>query len=73
MTDIICGFPGETEEDFEETYRLVERHSFHLMNISQFYSRPGTPAAKMKRRADQGRESAVAAAHAARGDVQALR
>jgi threonylcarbamoyladenosine tRNA methylthiotransferase CDKAL1 len=49
MTDIICGFPGETEEDFEETYQLVERHSFHLMNISQFYSRPGTPAAKMKR------------------------
>ena len=49
MTDIICGFPGESDEDFEETYRLVERHSFHLMNISQFYSRPGTPAAKMKR------------------------
>ena len=50
MTDIICGFPGETEEDFEETYRLVEkRDSFHLTNISQFYSRPGTPAAKMKR------------------------
>ena len=49
MTDVICGFPGETEEAFEETYQLVERHAFYLMNISQFYSRPGTPAAKMKR------------------------
>ncbi|UIZ20614.1 hypothetical protein KXD40_000299 [Peronospora effusa] len=48
-TDIICGFPTETEEDFDETMELVENYRFHIMNISQFYPRPGTPAAKMKR------------------------
>lgn len=48
-TDIICGFPGETEQHFDETMALVEKYRFHIMNISQFYPRPGTPAAKMKR------------------------
>ncbi|CAI5743320.1 unnamed protein product [Hyaloperonospora brassicae] len=48
-TDIICGFPTETEEHFDETMKLVEKYRFHIMNISQFYPRPGTPAAKMKR------------------------
>mmetsp|Transcript_12334 Transcript_12334/g.22013 ORF Transcript_12334/g.22013 Transcript_12334/m.22013 type:complete len:502 (+) Transcript_12334:250-1755(+) len=48
-TDIICGFPGETDEDFEETLRLVEKYKFPVLNISQFYPRPGTPAAKMQR------------------------
>jgi tRNA A37 methylthiotransferase MiaB len=41
-TDIICGFPYETEEDFEETMNLVEKYRFGIMNISQFYPRPGT-------------------------------
>eukprot|EP01091_Cochliopodium_minus_P010002 TRINITY_DN2591_c0_g1_i1.p1 TRINITY_DN2591_c0_g1~~TRINITY_DN2591_c0_g1_i1.p1 ORF type:complete len:637 (+),score=189.52 TRINITY_DN2591_c0_g1_i1:48-1958(+) len=48
-TDIICGFPGETEEDFEETMDLVRKYKFSILNISQFYPRPGTPAAKMKK------------------------
>ena len=48
-TDIICGFPGETEEDFQDTIRMVKKYQFAIMNISQFYPRPGTPAAKMKR------------------------
>jgi threonylcarbamoyladenosine tRNA methylthiotransferase CDKAL1 len=48
-TDIICGFPNETEEDFDETMALMEKYRFHICNISQFYPRPGTPAAKMKR------------------------
>jgi len=48
-TDIICGFPGETETDFEGTMSLVRKYEFAIMNISQFYPRPGTPAAKMKR------------------------
>ncbi|CAI5721273.1 unnamed protein product [Peronospora destructor] len=48
-TDIICGFPTETKEHFGETMELVENYRFHIMNISQFYPRPGTPAAKMKR------------------------
>ena len=48
-TDIICGFPGETEEQFEETLSLIRDYRFPVLNISQFYPRPGTPAAKMKR------------------------
>jgi threonylcarbamoyladenosine tRNA methylthiotransferase CDKAL1 len=47
-TDIICGFPTESEEDFEETLALVRKYSFAVCNISQFYPRPGTPAARMK-------------------------
>ena len=47
-TDVICGFPGETEADHQETMSLVEEFQFPVLNISQFYPRPGTPAAKMK-------------------------
>ncbi|KAM7382630.1 hypothetical protein PAMP_002353 [Pampus punctatissimus] len=47
-TDIICGFPGETEEDFQETVDLVKCYRFPSLFINQFYPRPGTPAAKME-------------------------
>lgn len=47
-TDIICGFPGETDQDFEETVKLVEEYKFPSLFINQFYPRPGTPAAKME-------------------------
>ncbi|XP_064911263.1 threonylcarbamoyladenosine tRNA methylthiotransferase isoform X1 [Columba livia] len=46
-TDIICGFPGETDEDFQETMKLVEQYRFPSLFINQFYPRPGTPAAKL--------------------------
>jgi threonylcarbamoyladenosine tRNA methylthiotransferase CDKAL1 len=48
-TDIICGFPGETESDHAETLRLVQQYRFPVLNISQFYPRPGTPAARLPR------------------------
>ncbi|KAL0351325.1 UNVERIFIED_CONTAM: Threonylcarbamoyladenosine tRNA methylthiotransferase [Sesamum calycinum] len=48
-TDIICGFPGETDEDFEQTVNLVKEYQFPQVHISQFYPRPGTPAARMKK------------------------
>jgi len=48
-TDIICGFPNESETDFDETLALIEQYKFAIVNISQFYPRPGTPAARMKR------------------------
>ena len=47
-TDIICGFPTEDEDDFQETMSLVRKYQFAVCNISQFYPRPGTPAARMK-------------------------
>ena len=47
-TDIICGFPSETDEDHQQTLDCIRLHQFPIMNISQMYIRPGTPAAKMK-------------------------
>ncbi|VAH32508.1 unnamed protein product [Triticum turgidum subsp. durum] len=48
-TDIICGFPGETDEDFVETVNLIKEYQLPQVHISQFYPRPGTPAARMKK------------------------
>jgi len=48
-TDIICGMPGETEADHQATMALVRHYRFPVLNISQFYPRPGTPAARMQR------------------------
>jgi tRNA-2-methylthio-N6-dimethylallyladenosine synthase len=44
-TDIIVGFPGETEEDFAETLAVVERARFAGAFTFQYSKRPGTPAA----------------------------
>jgi threonylcarbamoyladenosine tRNA methylthiotransferase CDKAL1 len=46
-TDIICGFPGESQEDHQETLSLLAKYRFPHTHISQFYPRPGTPAARM--------------------------
>ena len=46
-TDIIVGFPGETEEDFEDTLRVVEASRFSSAFTFQYSIRPGTPAATM--------------------------
>uniref|UniRef100_F6TJ71 tRNA-t(6)A37 methylthiotransferase n=1 Tax=Ciona intestinalis TaxID=7719 RepID=F6TJ71_CIOIN len=46
-TDIICGFPTETDEDFEDTMTLCEKYKFPSLFINQFFPRPGTPAARM--------------------------
>ena len=47
-TDIIVGFPGETEEDFAETLRVVEASRFSSAFTFQYSIRPGTPAATME-------------------------
>lgn len=46
-TDLIVGFPGETEEDFAETLRVVEASRFASAFTFQYSPRPGTPAATM--------------------------
>ena len=46
-TDIIVGFPGETEEDFQATLDVVERARFTSAFTFQYSPRPGTPAATM--------------------------
>ena len=43
--DAIVGFPGETEEQFENTLKLVEDIGFDLLNTAAYSPRPGTPAA----------------------------
>ena len=37
-TDIICGFPGETEAEWRETMSLIEKYKFPEVHISQFYA-----------------------------------
>lgn len=47
-TDVIVGFPGETEEAFQNTLKLLEEVKPDITNISKFFARPKTVAAKMK-------------------------
>lgn len=47
-TDLICGFPGETEEEHQQSVKLLDKYRFEMLNTSQFYPRPGTIAARMK-------------------------
>ncbi len=46
-TDIIVGFPGETEKDFEDTLKLVKDMNFDVSFSFIFSARPGTPAASL--------------------------
>ena len=47
-TDIITGFPGESDDDFEQTYRLVAELQFAKAHVFRFSPRQGTAAARMK-------------------------
>lgn len=47
-SDFIIGFPGETDQDFEDTMRLVEQVGYSLAYSFKYSARPGTPAANMQ-------------------------
>ncbi len=47
-TDLIVGFPGETEEDFQESCRMVEKSGFCKVHVFKYSKRAGTKAADMK-------------------------
>lgn len=51
-TDIIVGFPGETDVEFYETYSLVEEVKFSKIHVFKYSPRAGTPAAKYKDQVD---------------------
>jgi len=46
--DVICGFPGETTEDFRRTFELIEEYEIPFIHAFPFSPRPGTRAAAMK-------------------------
>ena len=52
-TDVIAGFPGETDEMFENGYRFMERMRFAEMHVFPYSKRTGTPAARMEDQVDE--------------------
>jgi threonylcarbamoyladenosine tRNA methylthiotransferase CDKAL1 len=46
-TDVICGFPGESREAFENTKSLIAEVKPDIVNVSKFFARPRTPAEKL--------------------------
>ena len=57
-TDMIVAFPGETEEEFEESLRFIRRCGFADMHIFPYSRRPGTPADKMPGQHDNATKEA---------------
>lgn len=52
-SDVIVGFPGETEEEFMETYNFIRDHKFSELHVFPFSPRTGTPAARMDDQIDE--------------------
>ena len=51
-TDIIVGFPGESDEEFNTTYKFLQKIKFYKMHIFKYSQRKGTKAAEMKEQVD---------------------
>ncbi|MGM9536208.1 MAG: radical SAM protein, partial [Intestinibacter sp.] len=51
-TDVIVGFPGETEEEFEKTYKFLKDIELTHMHVFKYSPRKGTPAAVMENQVD---------------------
>ena len=64
-TDLITGFPGETEEEFSKTLAFIEKCAFAQMHVFPYSIRPGTKAAGMPGQIEKS-EKAARAARAAR-------
>lgn len=52
-SDVIVGFPGETEEEFMETYEFVKEQRFSELHVFPYSKRTGTPAARMENQVDE--------------------
>ncbi len=53
-TDVIVGFPNETEKDFQETYKFCQKVNFSKIHVFSFSKRKGTPAYNMKNQIEKG-------------------
>ncbi|MCR5787276.1 MAG: tRNA (N(6)-L-threonylcarbamoyladenosine(37)-C(2))-methylthiotransferase MtaB [Acholeplasmatales bacterium] len=51
-TDVIVGFPGETDQDFEDCYNFIKKVGFSELHVFPYSPREGTPAASMKNQVD---------------------
>ena len=47
-TDVIVGFPGETDDEFEQSERFIREMDFGGLHVFRYSSRPGTPASRMR-------------------------
>ncbi|SMQ82976.1 threonylcarbamoyladenosine tRNA methylthiotransferase MtaB [Bacillus sp. OV166] len=52
-SDVIVGFPGETEEEFMETFNFINDHKFSELHVFPYSKRTGTPAARMEDQVDE--------------------
>ncbi|MDQ0218253.1 tRNA (N(6)-L-threonylcarbamoyladenosine(37)-C(2))-methylthiotransferase MtaB [Peribacillus cavernae] len=52
-SDVIVGFPGETEEEFMETYNFINEYKFSELHVFPYSKRTGTPAARMEDQIDE--------------------
>ncbi|MGE6629250.1 tRNA (N(6)-L-threonylcarbamoyladenosine(37)-C(2))-methylthiotransferase MtaB [Bacillus sp. NPDC077027] len=52
-SDVIVGFPGETDEEFMETFNFIKEHKFSELHVFPYSKRTGTPAARMEDQVDE--------------------
>ncbi|MFL6558951.1 MAG: MiaB/RimO family radical SAM methylthiotransferase, partial [Bacillus sp. (in: firmicutes)] len=52
-SDVIVGFPGETEDEFMETFNFIKDHKFSELHVFPYSKRTGTPAARMEDQVDE--------------------
>ncbi len=72
-TDIIVGFPGETDEEFEISYAFVQEMDFMKLHVFRYSQRPGTAAARMPGQVDREIKKYRSARMLALSDVGARR
>ena len=69
-TDLITGFPGETEEEFSQTLNFIRQCAFAAMHIFPYSIRPGTPAAKLPQVSKAVKEARARQAAAAAAEMR---